>query len=164
MRENMYRLDDLLHLASTDASELGPFLLIGDGRYEASSTFQYVTTTAPAFDDESPRPLSEAVFIGLRKRTPRFENVILVGRADSNDIRITHSSVSKLHARIDDVDADGFSVRDAGSRNGTFVDALEAKTPIRTSCGDVLRFGDRRFRVRRTGRVLAAIAKGPAKV
>ena len=160
---NAYALPELLKMRGQPEEvrdrELGRFLLIGDGRYEASSTFRFVTSTADAFDEgDGPRPLEESVFMGLRKHTRRFPGVVLVGRADSNDIQVKHASVSKLLARIHDVDAEGFWIRDADSRNGTAVGNTPATTSIRTSCGDMVRFGDRVFLVRRTKVVFAALA------
>lgn len=63
--------------------------------------------------------LGDQVF-PLRKRGGQkaFVDVILLGRAVSNDVIIPHESVSKLHARCE-VQADGVKVSDANSSNGT---------------------------------------------
>lgn len=139
---------------------LGPFVLIGDGRLEPSRAFRFMTTRAAPFDGAEPSPLSDSVVFGLRKRTARFEGVVLIGRADSNDVSIQHTSISKLHARLRDFDEDGFTVEDAGSRNGTFVNQVRVDAPTRVRCGDVLCFGRRAFRVRRTDRLTSALS-GP---
>jgi hypothetical protein len=54
-----------------------------------------------------------------------FENLILVGRASSNDISLGHATVSKLHARLQS-SGDNWTVTDAGSSNGTLVNG----TPV----------------------------------
>lgn len=151
-------LTDHMRVGIPAVSEaLGPFVLIGDGRLEPSRAFRFVTTRAAPFEGAQPSPLADSVVYGLRKRTKRFEGVVLVGRADSNDVSIQHTSISKLHARLRGFDGDGFFVEDAGSRNGTFVNQarVEDLTPVR--CGDVLCFGRRPFRVRRTERLLDAL-------
>ncbi len=76
-----------------------------------------------------------------------YGTMITVGRARNNDIAITDISVSKLHAWIrrgDGVDAsaNGFSITDAGSRNGTFVNGLEVfREPKPLPVGAHLRLG-----------------------
>jgi hypothetical protein len=55
-----------------------------------------------------------------RSEASRFQGVILLGRASSNDIVVFHGEVSKLHAQFR-VDAQCYSLADRGSRNGTFV-------------------------------------------
>ncbi|MCA9609028.1 MAG: FHA domain-containing protein [Myxococcales bacterium] len=136
---------------------LGPFVLIGDGRQEPSRAFLFLTTEATPFGGAEPSPFADSVVFGLRKRTARFGDVVLVGRADSNDVTIQHTSISKLHARLRDFDEDGFTVEDAGSRNGTFLNQARVLAPTRVSCGDVLCFGRRAFRVRRTDRLVKAL-------
>ncbi len=140
------------------AATLGPFVLIGDGRLEPSREFRFMTTRAAPFSGEEPSAFADSVVFGLRKRTARFEGVLLVGRADSNDVSIQHSSISKLQARLRDFDEGGFTVEDAGSRNGTFVNQVRIEGPARVRCGDVLCFGRRAFRVRRTDRLAHALA------
>jgi hypothetical protein len=59
-----------------------------------------------------------------------YASMITIGRARNNDLPITDISVSKLHAWIrrgqsGTWDAGEFTITDAGSRNGTFVDGHE---------------------------------------
>ena len=52
-----------------------------------------------------------------------LRTTVLVGRSDSNDLVIPHASVSKLHARLDLSVPSQVTVSDAGSSNGSTVDA-----------------------------------------
>jgi hypothetical protein len=73
-----------------------------------------------------------------------FSKTILIGRADSNDIRLPHPSVSKLHARIQ-LDSRGqFVLSDAGSQNGTELDGrrLDARQSVELGDGAWIRTGD----------------------
>jgi pSer/pThr/pTyr-binding forkhead associated (FHA) protein len=73
-----------------------------------------------------------------------FESMITIGRAKNNDIIIPATVVSKFHAYVM-LGPTGPNVVDAGSSNGTFVDAqrLSARSerrPLR--CGCSLRLGE----------------------
>lgn len=65
-----------------------------------------------------------------------------IGRHAASDVRLDDPSVSRHHASLV-VDASGALLRDAGSRNGTFVDGeriTEGGMPLPRTCW--LRFGD----------------------
>jgi transcriptional regulator with GAF, ATPase, and Fis domain len=49
-----------------------------------------------------------------------------VGTAPKNDLRLSDPTVSRLHAEIS-VSKDGISVRDASSRNGTYIDGIRVE-------------------------------------
>ncbi len=66
---------------------------------------------------------------------------ILVGRADSNDLRLYDASVSRRHARIS-VENNRFVVTDIGSANGTKVNEQEIGGPTILQPGDKLKIGD----------------------
>ena len=72
------------------------------------------------------------VFLPLRKsdRNP-WEDRVLIGRASNNDIVLRDTSVSKVHARAL-VEAGAWSIADARSTNGTWVDG-ERLAPGRTA-------------------------------
>lgn len=77
-------------------------------------------------DGEGPPVLLsfDHVILPLRKRRTDgpFSHVILIGRASSNDVQLTHTSTSKLHARVEVIPgADHVVVADAGSSNGTTI-------------------------------------------
>lgn len=92
--------------------------------------------------------LSESVHfvVSLRKR-PNADQIlhdrISVGRALNKDIVLRDGSVSKLHAWFELHDGLDFSVRDAGSKNQTYVNGepLVPRQPFPLSPGDVIRFG-----------------------
>ncbi|MCU1347095.1 MAG: hypothetical protein JWO56_125 [Acidobacteria bacterium] len=71
---------------------------------------------------------------------PLLEEVTTIGRVPGNDIILSDPSVSSRHARILR-GADGFSVEDGGSRNGTFVSSEQVVAPRLLADGDVVRLG-----------------------
>ncbi|MGH7924919.1 MAG: FHA domain-containing protein [Candidatus Binatus sp.] len=70
--------------------------------------------------------------------------VTRVGRALDNEIVVTHSSVSRHHASLENSNG-AFVVRDLNSQNGTFVGNRRVTEPTRVSDGDTVRFGDAQF-------------------
>lgn len=72
---------------------------------------------------------NDEILLACRKRPGQtsFQSTILIGRAASNDVVIAHSSISKLHARLELNGTSGTSgvigtISDADSSNGTAVD------------------------------------------
>ena len=63
-----------------------------------------------------------------------------IGRSRENDVVLLDASLSRVHARID-VEPDGTSVLDLGSRNGTFVGGLRV-LQCRLKHGDTLQLGE----------------------
>ena len=70
-----------------------------------------------------------------------------VGRALDNEIVVSHSSVSRHHASIENVSGN-FAVKDLNSQNGTFVANTRVTESARVSDGEALRFGDAPFTFR----------------
>lgn len=67
------------------------------------------------------------------------------GRDATCDLVLEHSTLSRLHARIELADDGLVSIHDAGSSNGTFLNRNDSWIRIRriTLCiGDRVRFGD----------------------
>lgn len=66
-----------------------------------------------------------------------------IGRADDADLRLPHPSVSRRHAELQPSTGDGlgWTLADAGSKNGTFLDGARV-SQIRLARGAWLRFGD----------------------
>lgn len=67
------------------------------------------------------------------------------GRDPDCDLMLEHSTLSRLHARIELAEDGLISVHDAGSSNGTFLNRNDSWIRIRkiTLCiGDRVRFGD----------------------
>jgi pSer/pThr/pTyr-binding forkhead associated (FHA) protein len=74
----------------------------------------------------------------------RAGTVTRIGRALDNEIVVSHSSVSRHHASIENSDG-VFAVKDLNSQNGTFVGNRRVTEPTRVSDGDAVRFGDAQF-------------------
>jgi hypothetical protein len=79
--------------------------------------------------------------IPLRKRVEAaFLSSISVGRARNHDIVLRHGSVSKFHANLEIEDGRLF-IKDAGSRNHTFVNHERVISRVEVKPGDNVRFG-----------------------
>lgn len=77
----------------------------------------------------------------LRKRAEAaFLNSISVGRARNHDVVLRHASVSKFHANLEMEDGRLY-VKDAGSRNHTFLNHERVLSRAEVRAGDNLRFG-----------------------
>ena len=87
-----------------------------------------------------------------------------LGRATTNDVVVLlDSSVSRLHAVIERYPT-GFSVRDLGSANGTFVNGEPVRGEARLRTGDELRLGNSKltfFVVGDDDTEVTAVADGP---
>ena len=74
-----------------------------------------------------PGPSAEAAWEGdfsegppLTRTVPIDKASFTIGRSDTNDLRVTGTEASRTHAEIL-TSADGFILRDRGSRYGTYV-------------------------------------------
>ena len=78
----------------------------------------------------------------------------VIGRHPKNRIKILEAGISKVHCLITAEQQQGFSIRDLGSRNGTFVNGERVKGKKLLSDGDELRIGNTRclFRERMEAR------------
>ena len=142
------------------ADELGRFALVGEREDEDPDGWSFATTTMdePSGVGQLGFDLDRGIVYAVRKLGATFADTVLVGRSRSNDIRIDHPSVSKLHARIR-LGAGSFELEDAGSRNGTWHDTGRVeKEPVEVFPGDFLRFGSCRFVVHETKRLLEILA------
>jgi hypothetical protein len=90
----------------------------------------------------SPEALRYQVFPLVKGKNNPWPH-ISVGRARNNDVVLLDPSVSKLHAHIER-DAEGYLLRDAGSRNGTSVNelALQPQQTVRLQSGAKLVIGN----------------------
>ena len=70
-----------------------------------------------------------------------------VGRSPDNDIVLDDSDVSRFHARLE-LDNGSLWLRDAGSRNGVFVNDRRIREHRALKVGDMVRFGQHVFEVR----------------
>ena len=80
----------------------------------------------------------------LPAATPLLGEGITVGREPENGLSIPEAAVSRVHARIAPAEG-GWSLHDAGSTNGTFVDGVRV-TEHRLREHDLVRIGDSLFR------------------
>jgi pSer/pThr/pTyr-binding forkhead associated (FHA) protein len=95
---------------------------------------------------ESPQAPTRGLVYVVKKKPSSTFDWVSVGRHENNDVWMPHSSVSRFHALVRD-DGGHFSVQDAKSANGTFVQNEPVKahgageaTPIKP--GSEVRFGD----------------------
>ena len=77
----------------------------------------------------------------------RAGSVTRIGRALDNEIVVSHSSISRHHASIENSNG-SFVVRDLNSQNGTFVGSRRVTEPTRVNDGEPVRFGDAQFTFR----------------
>ncbi|MBV1911408.1 MAG: diguanylate cyclase [Kangiellaceae bacterium] len=70
------------------------------------------------------------------------ESAIAIGRANSNDVILSHASISRHHASINRT-PHGIFIQDLGSRFGTYVDgvAIKPKTPVSIELNSDVKFG-----------------------
>jgi hypothetical protein len=80
---------------------------------------------------------------GGELRVPLSAPVYVLGRGMDCDIRLTHPSLSRRHARLL-VQESGCTVEDLGSSNGTFVNGERVSGETSLSSGDVVHFGELR--------------------
>jgi hypothetical protein len=124
------------------------------------------TTEIPAFQP------GDRGFLGVTPVVKRdganpYSSMITLGRARNNDVPITDISVSKLHAWIrrgdnGTFDSGPYTITDAGSRNGTFVNGQEV---FREACalpvGAKLRLGLVEFVFVDVGGLYVALRNAP---
>jgi FHA domain-containing protein len=67
--------------------------------------------------------------------------VVGIGRHHDRELVVLASSVSREHAELRRGE-DSWTVRDLGSRNGTFVDGVRADGPMPVASGALLKIGD----------------------
>ncbi len=69
---------------------------------------------------------------------------VLIGRDESNDLRLLHHSVSRRHGRLV-VENNHFILTDVGSANGSLVNGHEIMAPTILKPGDLVKLGDFEF-------------------
>ncbi|GAB4148229.1 MAG: hypothetical protein Tsb009_21860 [Planctomycetaceae bacterium] len=96
------------------------------------------------------------------KRLSLSEKVIVIGRDENCQIRLNSEDVSRKHCRME-ISPDGITVRDLGSRNGTFVNELAVVEETKLSPGDQLRVGPLILEVPRGRKAAAKTAPPPSE-
>src|SRR3954468_1504351 len=87
-------------------------------------------------------------------RYPLADRLLLIGRGDDCDIRLSDHSVSRKHALIEP-STDGYFVSDQHSTNGTFVNDKQLDSPWLLQDGDYLRDGNCLYRYLAGGNIEA---------
>lgn len=78
---------------------------------------------------------------GLHAFVELADKPVVVGRSTEADIVLSDSKVSRLHCGVR-IDNGVAMVKDLGSRNGTFVNAVRIEAPTPLHPGDHIRIGD----------------------
>jgi hypothetical protein len=101
-----------------------------------------VTKPKPGFKPTPTRAhvLTRVEGPGEPSRVVLDKDLLAIGRALSNDIRLDNEGVSRNHARLVRLD-DEFTVEDLESRNGIYVNGLQVHSAILRD-GDEVQIGD----------------------
>src|SRR5215217_8107435 len=97
---------------------------------------------------------------GLHTFELRDGKPLVVGRAPSSDIPIVDPTISRRHAELESTES-GFTVRDLGSSNGTFVNGTRVETGT-AALGDLVSFGKVGFRLERISPDQRSASRGAA--
>ena len=125
-----------------------PFLLVSEEQaIDLKTGGQYFTTASRTDSSQPPkavpssRRVEKNVFELKKDEAQCLFSFISVGRSSNNDIVISGSGVSKLHAIIQQT-PEGYVVLDSNSRNGTFLNGarLPPQKPIQLADKDLLHF------------------------
>jgi pSer/pThr/pTyr-binding forkhead associated (FHA) protein/tetratricopeptide (TPR) repeat protein len=73
--------------------------------------------------------------------TVAHQKEITLGRAATNSIILEDNSVSRSHVVLQETGGGGFTARDIGSRNGTFVNGKKIQGEVPLKHGDVIKVG-----------------------
>jgi two-component system, cell cycle response regulator len=90
----------------------------------------------------------------MGRRYPLADRVLVIGRGDDCEIRLTDHSVSRKHALIEP-SLEGYHVSDQQSTNGTFVNDKPLDAPRLLRDGDYLRVGNCLYRYLAGGNIEA---------
>lgn len=132
-----------------------PFLIHRTQEQSLAPRDEYGSTLRMRKDPESkewrvepipPAPMDQVEVLKKSQRNS-VAGKILVGRTETNDVVVTHMTVSKHHAFFSSDAQGAIVVTDTGSTNGTRLNGqpLTAREPRALSDGDQLAFGDITF-------------------
>lgn len=152
--------------AEAFAARVGGWALVGPPLSLDGDDWSYRTLSARSVRDETEDGDvvilrdSYAAYPLKKSRPGPFADTILIGRSSSNDVRLPHTSVSKLHARVR-YGADGRPlISDAGSSNGTHVQEERLESGWRPlASGDVVQLGSCSFRLLEPRRLYLMVRK-----
>lgn len=139
--------------AEAFSARLGGWALVGPPMAIEEADWSYRTLSSRSVRDETEDGDvlilrdSYAAYPLKKSRPGPFADTVLIGRSSSNDVRIAHTSVSKLHARVR-YEAGRPLLSDAGSSNGTLVQERRIDgEPVSLASGDVVQLGSCSFRL-----------------
>jgi pSer/pThr/pTyr-binding forkhead associated (FHA) protein len=122
------------------------------GPRKKSATPARAPVAAPTERPRKSRKIPREIVIHPPSGSPRTIGLhgrgLRLGRAGQADIALDDVYVSDEHAEILPDDG-GWSVRDLGSTNGTFLNGAKIQRPTPLAVGDQLRLGKTRVEVRR---------------
>jgi len=95
-------------------------------------------------------PFLEVWAQGRREVIPLNADRVTIGRSTSSDVTVADATVSRLHAVLERYPG-GWSVRDVGSANGTFVNGARVLGETRLQPGDEITVGVARLSFRAFG-------------
>ncbi|WP_052664911.1 FHA domain-containing protein [Nitriliruptor alkaliphilus] len=108
---------------------------------------------APAEPPRKARKVPREIVVHAPTGTPAVRplgrSAITLGRAQSADVVVDDVYASDEHAQLVPDGDGGWSVRDLGSTNGTFLNGAKLTRPTPLAAGDQLRLGKTRVEVRR---------------
>jgi hypothetical protein len=151
--------DDLLREYRTRgaialAKDTPVLIRYGGGSEDKGQEERAYRTAFGRVEDTSPTNLEQtgqlrvlgAVIPVLKKEGAPFPDQIGVGRASNTDVCLPLTSISKYHAFFC-LDGAGYTVSDAGSKNGTWLDGqrLSARNAVPIVDGARLRLGPYKF-------------------
>jgi len=114
---------------------------------------------APVAEAASPPKTGAFRLVHEGRSYPLAAGVNLIGREPGAALCLDASSVSRRHAEIA-VSAAGVTLRDLGSKNGTFVGATRVDDRVALSDGDEIRIGTVQVQFRSAGRESTVTASG----
>lgn len=97
--------------------------------------------------ESNPVWVLESVSVGIEVQRQFGSGVYVLGSASGIDIKISHATVSRRHARLK-VDRDRVTIEDLGSTNGTLVNGVKIKEPVVVQDQSVIVCGEVRLVLR----------------
>jgi hypothetical protein len=115
-------------------------LLVGDGAFDSRPDLQHQETAPPRSSGEV---LPTHIVCALRSSGRVVSDFVSIGRGIENDIVVLDETISKTHAIFARTAGGGWTLADASSKNGTWVDDQRlVDSPVPVQPGNRIRLGD----------------------